>query len=241
MGLATTIAARLSDLVSIRTRRWDRMDAASRRDPGMDHTPVMPASSVQEQRLATVQAIRRLGAAGAAASPARDGGERVDMNPDFDLTLFVSATPLLDGVPVAPARRPTLPAQPRFAARGDRLDGPAEFGVHYETASSIPLDAIDVLDHDVFNAVIARSLQSVRNADGSVRMLLYLANCRDNPLALRLRLHLLRADGARQDSHTPWFTLALDPHSLALWRERAIEVGAASHYCIEIDRDRGER
>ena len=52
---------------------------------------------------------------------------------------------------------------------------------------------------------------------------------------------ITRADGARQDSHTPWFTLALDPHSLALWRERAIEVGAASHYCIEIDRDRGER
>lgn len=237
MGLAATIAARLSDLVLVRTRRPDRMDVASRRDPGMDHFASGSNASVHDQRLATVQAIRRVVDAGVATTHARDRGERVDMNHRLDLGLFVAATPLLaDAAP----RRAVPWLEPDSARYADRLEGPAQFGVHYEAASAIPLAAIDLLDHDVFNAVIARGLQSVRNADGSVRVILHLANCRDEMLSLRLRLRLLRSDGARINPPLPWCRLTLDPHSLTTCREDAFDIGDASHYMIEIDRDRRE-
>ncbi len=235
MGLAATIAARLSDLVLVRTRRLDRMDVASRRDPGMDHFASGPNASVHDQRLATVQAIRRVVDAGAATTHARDRGERVDMNHRLDLGLFVAATPLFaDAAPPRPVPWP----EPGARRNDDRLEGPAQFDVHYETASAIPLAAIDLLDHEVFNAVIARGLQSVRNADGSVRVVLHLANCRDEMLSLRLRLRLLRRDGTRIDPPSPWCRLTLDPHSLTTCRENSIDVRDASHYMIEIDRDR---
>ena len=241
MGLAATFAARLSDLVSNRTRRPDRRDVASRRDPGMDHPPAAGALAGQDPRLATVQAIRRLSDASATLAHAREWGERIEMNPRSDLALCLSGTPLFDAAApteASPQALPALPAGHDRDRRSDRLEGPAEFAIAYESPSSIPLGAIDLLDHEVFNAVIARALQSRRNDDGSVDLVLHLANCRDDLLSLRLRLRLLRADGTLIELPSPWYRLTLDPHSLTTCRERSIDVRDASHYIIEIDRDR---
>lgn len=207
----------------------------------MDHPPAALALAGQDPRLATVQAIRRLSDANVALVHARDRGERVEMNPHSDLALFMSATPLFDDAAPSGASPQALPAMPAGHDRDrwrDRLEGPAEFAVDYESASSIPLGAIDLLDHEVFNAVIARALQSRRNDDGSVDVVLHLANCRDDLLSLRLRLRLLRADGTLIEPPLPWCRLTLDPHSLTTCRERSLDIRGATHYMIELDRDR---
>lgn len=115
---------------------------------------------------------------------------------------------------------------------------PAVIAATYASVCEVPLEAVVILDHRAFGAVVTRALRSRRHADGMVSFVAQFANCAGERLRIRARVRVLRHDGTREEPPPVWRTLVLDPRMPVAFRAACRVAWDASSYYIEIDRER---
>jgi hypothetical protein len=98
----------------------------------------------------------------------------------------------------------------------------------------MPLNTVNVTDHNILRKVMVQSVAARRTETRTVQVSAQLVNCTDYPLQVEGRTHFFDTAQVETEPASAWQRVMLSPRTVATYSERSVGADQAASYLVEL-------